>query len=167
MQFRKGVLFHFELIVHHKLFSCFSQLPPFTLPPSPECPELARSPGSVDTCWVAGWTGDTEGGECWPPLRPLSLSHHPQHLSGLLHHNGLTEGTITVQWNRRMIALFNNEKERWDPHWVVFLLFLLSMAGITTLIQLGSNMFIAMDRITIGTFYTQSAVYSLLGRGLK
>ena len=48
-----------------------------------------------------------------------------------------------------------------------FCYFLLSMAGITALIQLGSNMFIAMDRITIGTFYTQSAVYSLLGRGLK
>ena len=32
------------------------------------------------------------------------------------------------------------------------------MAGITGLLQLGSNMFIAMDRITIGTFYSVSSL---------
>ena len=136
-----------------------------------DCSEVTE-PG---LCWhLLGGRVDTDGGHS-PQLTSsssssssplsLSLSHITPTTSPDSYTTVDSEGTITVCWNTRMIALFNNDRERWDLHWVVFLLFLLSMAGITTLIQLGSNMFIAMDRITIGTFYTQSPVCSRLSPG--
>ena len=88
----------------------------------------------------------------------LSLSDHPQHLSCLLHQDGAWEGTISVRCNRRWLHYFIMKKKDETFLGSCFCVFLLSMAGITLLIQLGSNMFIAMDRITIGTFHSVSSL---------
>ena len=117
---------------------------------------------SLGECWhLLGGRLDTDGGESWPPLSlslSLSLSDHPQHLSCLLHQDGAWEGTISVRCNRRWLHYFIMKKKDETFLGSCFCVFLLSMAGITLLIQLGSNMFIAMDRITIGTFHSVSSL---------
>ena len=113
---------------------------------------------------------DTDGGGGDLTPRPLSLTHHITPTTSQASSATMDcQQREPLQSNETVGSLHYSIMKKKDETFIgsCFCYFLLSMAGITTLIQLGSNMFIAMDRITIGTFYTQSAVYSLLGRGLR
>ena len=104
----------------------------------------ARLDGAVDTEVVSA-----------DLLAALSLSHITPSTS-LASSTTMDSQREPLQSNETVGSLHYSIMKKKDETFIgsCFCYFLLSMAGITALIQLGSNMFIAMDRITIGTFYS-------------